>query len=184
MRGVSLLRATVATALLGHWIANSLFDRDQYAGGGPEVLSRLDDPILVQTGLALIAITLLTLWDRRQGSLLAGLGRLQLVGSLVAAQLVLFVSMEATERLAIDALSAEPLDVGVFGAGFLAEFVVAVGSALLLAALGAATKRILRLLRSREVAVDAAPSQPVVVVGFGPLPRALAGAGGVRAPPS
>jgi hypothetical protein len=185
MRPITLLRVAILTALLGHWLANALFDRDQYTGAGPLILDRLDEPILVQTGLALAALAILTFRDRRRGpgSFLAGLGRPQIVLLLVGIQLVLFVGMEATERLAIEVIAGERADVGVFGTGFLAEFVVAIGSALLLAMLGEATKRILDLLREEEVTASDPRASTFVLSGFAPAPKVLAGSGGVRAPP-
>jgi hypothetical protein len=165
LRPVSTLRVAIVTALFGHWLANALFDREQYTGAGPYILGRLDEPILVQGGLALIALTILTIRDRRRGagSFLDGLGRARLVLLLVGIQLALFVGMEATERMAIEAIAGERTDVGVFGTGFLPEFVVAIGSALLLAMLGEATKRILDLLRDDE---GAAPDPKVSTIAL------------------
>jgi hypothetical protein len=186
LRPVSLLRVGIVTALFGHWLANALFDRDQYTGAGPHILGRLDEPFLVQTGLALIALAILTIRDRRRGagSFLAGFGRAQMVLLLVGIQLALFVGMEATERLAIEVIAGERTDVGVFGTGFLPELVVAIGSALLLAMLGEATKRILDLLREDEGAAPDPKVSTFALSGFAPAPEVLAGSGGVRAPPS
>jgi hypothetical protein len=186
MRPESLLRVAIVTALVGHWLANALFDRDQYTDAGPLILGRLDEPILVQTGLALIAVAILTIRGRRREawSFFAGFGRVRMVLLLVGIQLALFVGMEATERLAIEVIAGERTDVGVFGTGFLAEFVVAIGSALLLAMLGEATKRILDLLRADEGAASEPQASTFVLSGFAPAPKVLAGSGGVRAPPS
>jgi hypothetical protein len=186
MRSVSVLRIGIVTALFGHWLANALFDRDQYTGAAPDILGRLDEPILVQAGLALIALTIMTIRDRRRGpgSFLDGFGRAQMVVLLVGIQLALFVGMEGTERLAIEVIAGERADVGVFGTGFLAEFVVAIGSALLLAMLGEVTKRILDLLREEEVTASDPRASTFVLSGFAPAPKVLAGSGGVRAPPS
>lgn len=186
MRPVSLLRVGIVTALFGHWLANALFDRDQYTGAGPHILGRLDEPFLVQTGLALIALAILTIRDRRRGagSFLAGFGRAQMVLLLVGIQLALFVGMEATERLAIEVIAGQRTDVGVFGTGFLPELVVAIGSALLLAMLGEATKRMLDLLHEDEGAAPDPQVSTFALSGFTPAPEVLAGSGGVRAPPS
>jgi hypothetical protein len=188
-RGIRLIRAALLTALAGHWIADAIFDREQYAGATPEVLGALNDPILVQTVLVLIASAALTVCGyrrRREGaaSLFASLGRTHLLGVLVGAQLLLFVGMEATERLSIDVLhQEESISVGVFGTGFAAELVVAIGTALALALLGEATARFVGRLRARDrvAATDAPLSNSRR--GFDPAPRALVGAGGVRAPP-
>lgn len=184
---MSLLRAAIVSALLGHWLANALFDREQYAGAGSEILGRLDEPFLVQAALAFAAVVLLTIRDRRRrgaGSFLPGIGRVQMVALLVGVQLVLFVGMETTERLAIDVIAGERADVAVFGTGFLAEFAVAIGSALLLALLGETSKRILELLRPGEGAATSPLAPSFVLSGFASPPLVLAGSGGVRAPPS
>lgn len=186
---VSLLRASLATTLIGHWIANALFDRDQYPGAHPSVLARLDDPLLVQAGLVVFAIAALTAWDRRRRRRgIAGasvrLPSRQLATLLIGTQLVLFLGMEATERLAIGTIVPGEGEVGVFGVGFVAELVVALGSALVIAAIGEVTTRIVELLRppvtERAHRVTSIPSMR----GFALAPGVLVGAGGVRAPPA
>lgn len=171
------------TALLGHWFANSLFDRDQYAGVGNALLDRLDDPILVQAVFGLVAIVFLTITKRRREGrpieLVFGRGS---VAVAVAIQLLLFVGMEGSERLAIDALAGARAHAGPFEIGFVAELLVAVATALMLAFFGQAAKRFLELHRPRRVPVYPAGS-PLLHRGHAPATRTLAGAGGVRAPP-
>jgi hypothetical protein len=116
--------------------------------------------------------------------LFADLGRLQLVGVLVAAQLCLFVGMEVWERLAIASICCEQVHVGAFGAGFVAELLVAVGSAIAIAVFGAATARVVQLLRIRAPERAARLKELPAHREFVRLPRVLAGTGGVRAPPS
>jgi hypothetical protein len=185
IRTTSLVRAAIITSLVGHWVANALFDADQYAGAGDRILGLLDLPILVQALLGLIALALLSWRDRRarEGSSLAGWGRARLAVLLVGLVCVLFVGMESSERLTIEVLAGEQADVRVFGEGFVAELLVAVGSALMLAILGATTKRILGPLRPRRVAASSSRGS-LLGPGFRPALRVLSGAGGVRAPPS
>jgi hypothetical protein len=185
----SLLRASLVTTLIGHWIANAMFDRDQYAGAHPRVLAHLDDPLLVQAGLVVLAIAVLTAWDRRRerrgiAARSVDLTYQHLVALLIGTQLILFLGMEATERLAIGTILPGGGDVGVFGAGFVAELIVALGSALVLAALGEVTTRIGEQLRPQHP--ERAPRFTPIPSsrGFDPTPRVLVGAGGVRAPPA
>jgi hypothetical protein len=185
----SLLRASLVTTLIGHWIANAMFDRDQYAGADPRVLAHLDDPLLVQAGLVVLAIAVLTAWDRRRerrgiAARSVDLPYPQLAALLVGTQLVLFIGLEATERLAIVTIFPGESDVGVFGAGFVAELLVAVGSALVLAALGEVTTRIVVLLRPEHPEHAPRVTSIPSLRGFDPTPRMLVGAGGVRAPPA
>ena len=188
-RGILLLGAALVTALTGHWVANLLFDRDQYAGASPKLLGHLNDPVLVQTILVGVALAALAIWGRgrerrRAAPLFAGLGRLQLIGVLVAAQLCLFVGMEVWERLAIASICCERVHVGAFGAGFIAELLVAVGSAIAIAVFGAATARVVQLLRIRRPEREARLREHPSHREYVRLPQVLAGTGGVRAPPS
>jgi hypothetical protein len=188
-RGILLLGAALVTALSGHWVANILFDRDQYAGATPSLLGHLNDPVLVQTVLVCVALAALAIWGRsrarrRARSLFAGLGRLQLIGVLVTAQVCLFVGMEVWERVAIASICCERVHVGAFGAGFVAELLVAVGSAIAIAVFGAATARVVRLLRIRRPERSARLKELAAHREFVRLPQVLAGTGGVRAPHS
>ncbi len=183
-RSYAPFRAAILSALLGHWIANALFDRYQYAGAGPALLDRLDDPMLVQAALGLIAVIALTIRSRHREAttVTRGLNRGSLALLLVGVQLVLFIGMEGSERLTIDAIAGDHTGVGPFEVGFFAELVVAVGSALILAFVGEAAKRFLGRLRGTELS---APTREASFLppGHAPAARMLAGAGGVRAPP-
>jgi hypothetical protein len=184
IRTVSVIRAVIVTSLLGHWAANALFDRDQYAGAGSELLTRLDDPFLVQAALGLLVVVALTIRDRRQvDRSCLSLGRLPLTVLLVGLQLLVFVGLESSERLVIDVFAGGTADVGVFGVGFLAELAVAVGSAVILGVIAEATKRLFQLLRPGELRSDERHTSPILLGFTRPL-QALSGAGGVRAPPS
>lgn len=180
-----LFRAALATALLGHWLANALFDRDQYTGAGSQFLNRLDDPLLIQGLFGLVAIGALTIFDRRRkASRWSWRARHpSVLVLLVVVQLALFLAMEASERLAIAALLEQEADVSIFGTGFIAELLVAVGSAVLLAVAGEATRRVLHGLR-REPERAAPRSTTSLVVGRTPSTSLLVGGGGVRAPPA
>jgi hypothetical protein len=187
LRASSLLPAAVLTAVTGHWVANALFDRDEYAGAGADVVGRLHDPAIVQSAIALVIIGVLASWDRvrsRRGRVhvLAGIGPNQLVLILLGVQVFLFVALEASERMVIETLSTVPTGVEPLGAGFVSELIVAIGSAILLAVLCEATARIVASLRRRS-------GRPVSLgdwVPFdesGPPRNVLVGAGRERAPP-
>jgi len=182
IRTTSLIRAVIVTSLVGHWVANALFDPDQYPGAGSELLARLDDPFLVQAALGLLAVAALSIWGRSGGREVS-VGRSSLALLLIGLQLFIFVGLESSERWAVDLFADGRAHIGIFGTGFVAELIVAVGSALILAVLAEVTKRWLRPLR--PAALRAAPERTSLVSGdFTPSPRALSGAGGVRAPPS
>lgn len=188
-RGISLLKAASLTALVGHWVANVLFDRDQYEGAAPEVVARLNDPIAVQALVVVVALVALTAWERRRVRALSrpfleNAGRLQLLAILVVLQAGLFVGMEVSERFTIAALSSEPVHVGLFGDGFLAEVLVALPSALALALVGARTVQIIESFRSSPLPARAESVTAVLLDRvFARRCLVLAGAGGVRAPP-
>jgi hypothetical protein len=188
LRGSWLLRAALLASLSGHWVANAIFDQDQYGGAGPEIIGRLHDPALVQTALALVILVIVTAWDRRrscrgQGHFLAGLGSRQLAWVLLGVQVLLFVGMEISERIAIEAFSAVPTGVEPLGAGFISELLVAISSALLLSVLGETTARLVSRLRARW-APRSVSLHSRLQLGD-PVRRrfALVGAGAVRAPP-
>jgi hypothetical protein len=97
---------------------------------------------------------------------------------LIASQLVLFLLLEVTERIA----RRDPFAEGLFGSSFLFELTFAIGSALVLIALGFAVLRVIRSIRRQQPAVVAriiTPSRPVAV----PLVRRTLRPGGTRAPP-
>jgi hypothetical protein len=184
IRTTTLVRAVIVTSLLGHWVANALFDRDQYAGAGSELLTRLDDPFLVQAALGLLVVAVLSIRDRRRSEQsYISADRLSLAALLVGLQLLLFVGLESSERLVVDVFAGEVADVGIFGAGFVAELLVAVGSAILLALVAETTKRLFKFLRPGGIPAAHEQGSPLSF-GFGPSIGVLSGAGGVRAPPS
>jgi len=184
IRTVSLIRALIVTSLLGHWVANALFDRDQYSGASPELLTRLDDPFLVQAAIGFLLVVALSIRDRRRVDPSSiSPRRLPLIVLLVALQLLVFIGLESSERLAVHLFSDGTADVGILGAGFVAELAVAVGSALFLAVVGEATKRLFKFLRPAELRSDE-PQKLPIPLGFTPPLRTLSGAGGGRAPPS
>jgi hypothetical protein len=184
IRTTTLIRAVILTSLLGHWVANALFDRDQYAGAGSELLNRLDDPLLVQVALGLLVVTLLSIRDllRSEKSYISA-GQLPLTALLIGLQLLLFFSLESSERLLVDLFAGGETDLGIFGAGFVAELLVAVGSAILLSLVAEVTKRLFKFLRRIELRSDEEQGTSLSH-GFTPPLGVLSGAGGVRAPPS
>jgi hypothetical protein len=176
------LRGTLLSALTGHWVANALFDPDQYSEASLEYSWRASLPILVQTFLVLVVVVGLGPLSRRsvllgrRGPARPSLRRLLTL--FVTSQVLLFLAMELSERV----VQREPFGDGLLSSGFVLELVFAIGSALLLAALGTAAARVIRSFR-RQPATSAvsdrlgllrrtlAPTHPVVLVG------------GVRAPP-
>jgi len=187
-RGIALIRAAGVSVLIGHWLADLLFDPHQYASGAQKLLGELNDPIYAQTILAAVAFVALTRWGKRRERtgaplLLGGASRLRLLGVLLAADVILFLGLEATERTAIGLMSGRATGVGALGAGFMTELLVAVGGALLLALLGVATVRIVRHLTARARVIRAIRPRVFVPQRSRRLPLVLAGTGGVRAPP-
>jgi hypothetical protein len=180
VRTSSLLRAVIATSLAGHWIANTLFDADQYRGN-TALLDKLNAPFLVQAALALVAIVVLSMRGKASRSLVS-LDRSTLAAVLVGLQVVLFVGLEASERLALGMLADGTGELGVFGVGFLTELLVAVGTSLLLVVGAEATRRLLATREPRtwpHAQLQAVPDAP----GVRPPLEAVSGSGGDRAPP-
>lgn len=181
MLGRLPLRAAIITTVVGHGFANALFDGDQY-GATPDLLARLDDPFLVQSAIALLAVAALSLHRRGKAPSDRRIGRFSTAAWLIAVQVVLFLAMECSERLAIDAIGGAEVAVEPFEVGFVAELIVALGSALILTLFGEAARRILGVrgaerLSSRQPAI-LAPILP----GHAPATASLA-VGAVRAPP-
>jgi hypothetical protein len=182
-RSTFLVRAATVTALTGHWIANALFDRDQYEEATEQLLSRLDDPMLVQAAVGVLLIAALTIWDRHRGATSCWRpGGLLGVLALAAFQLAVFVALEGSERLAIEAVAGEQTTIAPFEVGFVAELLVAVGAALVFSVVGEAARRCLDARGPRGLV---ARSEHAVSLRTGHVPTAaaLVGAGGVRAPP-
>ena len=145
-------------------------------------------PILIQTGLVLLAIVAITLAPRlgfrRRPARVDHPSTIALTLMLMALQTTLFAAMEITERLSIGEAYAAAFRGGILDRGFAVELVVALATALLLVGLAIGVRRIVRAIlsapraRARAVAPEVGPStafvRPVLI---------LAGSGGVRAPP-
>jgi hypothetical protein len=173
------VRGTLLSAICGHAVANALFDADEYRHAGLAVSWSAFVPIAIQ------ALVVLGAWW--------GLGRVRwrlrvtaeptrhlrrLLAALIASQLVLFMLLEVTERIA----QRDPFAEGLFGSSFLFELSFAIGSALVLVALGFAVLRVIRSIRRQPPVVIAqfpTPVAPVVV----PLVRRALPPGGTRGPP-
>ena len=170
------------TALLGHWAANALFDEEQYTGAGADLLARLDHPFFVQATVGLLIVALLS-FGRHRAQRVVVLSRFPLAALLIGLQLLLFLGLESSERIAVDLFAGGTTEVGVFGIGFVAELIVAVGSALVLTVVAEAAKRCFRIGRAPHRHVPR-ERRFCTSVGFPPAAGVLSGAGGVRAPPS
>ena len=173
------VRGTLLSAICGHAVANAVFDADEYHHAGLSVSWSAFVPMIIQ---ALVVVG--TWW---------GLGRIRwqprpmasparhlrrLLAALIASQLVLFMLLEVTERIA----QRDPFAEGLFGSSFLFELSFAIGSALVLVALGFAVLRVIRALRRQPPVVVAQILAPVPPVVVAPVRRSLR-PGGTRAPP-
>jgi hypothetical protein len=173
------VRGILLSAISGHAVANALFDADEYHHAGLSYSWSAYIPMAIQ------ALVVVGAWW--------GLGRVRwrphptleptrhlrrLLAALIASQLVLFMFLEITERIA----QRDPFAEGLFGSSFLFELSFAIGSALVLIALGFAVLRLVRSVRRQQPVVVAqirTPSRPVVVA----LVRRTSRPGGTRAPP-
>jgi hypothetical protein len=141
----------LVTALGGHFVANLIFDEEQYAASAPELIRHLQDPFAIQAGLIVLAVIGLSRRaGRRPPPPRSDVAEGRYFAWLAGAQLVLFVALEASERIAVDALWDVPNAVEPFGEGFVEELVVALASAAILAAIGRATIKILPVTRGAE----------------------------------
>ena len=189
MRRLPLIRVALASALVGHWIANALADPGEYAAVGLRYEGSALRPILIQTvvvGLAVLAITLGRRfgWLRARRARLDGASVLVLAAVLSAFQIVAFAAMEVTERLSIGERYAAAFRGGILDRGFAIELVVAIATALLLVGIAIGVRRIVRAILSSPRARPAVV--PPVMAGETSFVRPvliLAGSGGVRAPP-
>src|SRR3954447_16965415 len=173
------VRGTLLSAICGHGVANALFDADEYRHAGLSFSWSAFVPMAIQ-----VLVVVGAWW---------GLGRVRprarprtestrhlrrLLAALIASQLVLFLLLEVTERIA----QRDPFAEGLFGSSFLFELSFAIGSALVLVAFGFAVLRVMRSIqRPPPVVVAQIPTanRPVVVA---PVRRSLR-PGGTRAPP-
>ncbi len=173
------VRGTLLSAICGHAIANALFDADEYRHAGLSYSWSAYIPMLIQALVVVGAWWALGRVRWRRRSTVDPTRHLRrLLAALVASQLVLFMLLEVTERIA----QRDPFAEGLFGSGFMFELSFAIGSALVLIALGFAVLRLVRSVRRRPpvlVAHIRTPSRPVVVS----LVRRVSRAGGTRAPP-
>src|SRR5262245_55827336 len=173
------VRGTLLSAICGHAIANALFDADEYRHAGLTYSWSAFVPMAIQALVVVGAWWALgrIRWQTRPS--MAPPRRLRrLLAALIASQLVLFILLEVTERIA----QRDPFAEGLFGSSFLFELCFAVGSALVLIALGFAVLRVIRSIRRQPSMVPSqipAPRVPVVT----PLVRRALRPGGTRAPP-
>ncbi len=188
-RSFPFVRASLVTALVGHWIANAVMDPIEYEAVGLRYSGEALVPILVQSALTVVVFGVLSWFAnrRRHGPLPAWrLSQAALRIALVTSQLGLLWMLEASERLALGETFAPAFHGGLVDHTFFLELVVATLSAALLVALAGATTRLLRtFLRDPRPVRVASPLEVGVVDG--PRRRAapvMAGAGGERAPPS
>jgi hypothetical protein len=173
------VRGTLLSAICGHAIANALFDADEYHHAGLSVSWSAFIPMAIQALVVVGAWWALARIRWRPRPMASPTRHLRrLLAALIASQLVLFMLLEVTERIA----QRDPFAEGLFGSSFLFELSFAIGSALVLVALGFAVLRVIRSIRRQQpivVAQIAAPDRPVVV----PLVRRTLRPGGTRAPP-
>jgi hypothetical protein len=178
------IRGTLVAAISGHWVANVLFDPDEYTAAGLEFTWVAFVPIGVQTALTLVGVVAI-------GPLAARLGRRltrppasaprpgRLLAALAAAQLLLFLVYEISERV----IQREPFVDGLFASGFTLELALALGSAFLLIAIGSFCVRVIRSLR-RPYPTSALPDRIIGIPRDRSPAHAVVVVGGVRAPPS
>lgn len=170
-------RGILLSAICGHWIANWVLDQDEYAQAGLDYTWRASVPIVIQTILVLLVVLLLgplaARW--RSGSNSRPhprTFRLPLLTWLMTSQLLLFLLLEVSERL----VQREPFTEGLLASGFVFELLFAIGSALVVAALGSVALRVMRTPRREptaatsedrvgSIAESLAPSRPLIVVG-------------------
>jgi len=186
-RRFPLLRAIIATALLGHWVANALADPGEYAAVGLRYEGRALYPILIQTALAAAVIVALTLLARTQAHLLPTADRLSrwvLTALVVTTQVALAAGLEVTERVGIGDAYARAFHEGLVDRGFALELGIALLSAIVLVVLTLAVAHVVRAIMRRSIARRRSGPNPVRPLADVPAPRAvLVVGGGVRAPP-
>jgi hypothetical protein len=173
------VRGTLLSAICGHAIANALFDADEYRHAGLSYSWSAFIPLAIQALVVVGAWWALgrIRWQAWSATVPARHLR-RLLAALIASQLVLFMLLEVTERIA----QRDPFAEGLFGSSFLFELSFAIGSALVLVALGFAVLRVIRSIRRQSpvlVAQIVAPNRPVTA----PIVRRASRPGGTRAPP-
>ena len=175
------VRGTLLSAICGHWIANTILDARQYTDVGLEYTWRASLPVAIQTLLLVMVAALLGPLARhtRVGAARPRpWSRPRLLALLTAAQLFVFVLLEVSERL----VQREPFVDGLFSSGFGFELVFAIGSVLVLAALGSVAIRVIRSLRRRATTVNAPDGDGLIPQRIPPTRTDIV-VGDVRAPP-
>jgi hypothetical protein len=183
-----LLRAIIATALLGHWVANALADPGEYAAVGLRYEGRALYPILIQTALAVLAIAALSVLAGTRAHLAPAaehLSRRLLTVIVVSVQVALVAGFEVTERIGIGEAYAQAFREGLFDRGFALELGIALLSAILLVALTLALAHVVRAIRRRPITLGRSTPNPLgrPADKFARRPSLVVG-GGVRAPPA
>jgi hypothetical protein len=176
-------RGILLSAICGHWIANWVLDQDEYAQAGLEYTWRASVPIVIQTILVLLVVLLLGPLAARWRSASNSpphprTFRLPLLTWLVTSQLLLFLLLEVSERLA----QREPFTEGLLASGFVFELLFATGSAIIVAALGSVALRAMRTPR-REPRAAASEDRVGSIAESLVFSRPLIVVGDVRAPP-
>lgn len=173
------VRGTLLSAICGHAVANALFDADEYHHAGLSYSWSAFVPMAIEALVVVGAWWALGRISWRARPMASPVRHLRrLLAALIASQLVLFMLLEVTERIA----QRDPFAEGLFGSSFLFELSFAIGSALVLVALGVAVLRVIQSMRRPAPVVVAnipAPSRPLVVA---PVRLSLR-PGGTRAPP-
>lgn len=190
-RGFPLARGIVATAAFGHLVANAIADPLEYEAISREYAGQASNFTLIQTGIVLAGILLVTLMLRRVPArgidFTKHLGRGQLACLLVAAQTGLSAGLEQWERIVLDPEFSAAFEGDFLETGFLLEILIAVGSAALLMLLVEAFRSVVQSwsrARSLHTWGDGRPilRPPLVMIRQRSL--VLTGAGANRAPPS
>jgi hypothetical protein len=176
-------RGILLSAICGHWIANWVLDRNEYEQAGLEYTWRASIPIIIQTVLVLLVVLMLRPLTARWSSAQISRApvrtfRLSLLTWLVTSQLLLFLLLEVSERL----VQREPFSEGLLASGFAFELLFAIGSALVVAALGSAALRVIRTPRREPTAAASEDCVGSIVESLA-FSRPLIVVGDVRAPP-
>ena len=169
-------RGTLLSAICGHWIANTVLDPDQYTRAGLEYTWGASLPIVIQTILVLLVVLMLGPLSRARSAehcpAPSRSHRSSLLMLLATSQLLLFLAMEASERI----VQSEPFTDGLLATGFAFELLFAIGSALLLVGFGSVALGVIRSNRRQPttatiedliglITEHVAPIHPLIVVG-------------------
>lgn len=185
-RRFPLVRAALASAIAGHWLANALADPGEYARVGLEYSGRALLPIAVQTLLVLSLIGLATALSRRRPHpARTNLSPVRMAMILAGSQLALSWLFEATERLTLSHEYVEAFEGGWLASEFGLELLVALVSAVILVVLARAVGTLVRVLLARRQRPAPSPEPRRFTHRQAPRHvRHLVGAGAVRAPPA